>query len=214
MYLIVDHFLDPEEADRLLAQILASETRFVPSLVGHGSNAAEQSAIRSSLRLPGRVGVDLHHFTGSVRDRFAEFCRALGQSEFRIHHIERSIVAHGDADFYRRHTDVGGARDGHVRLISCVYYLHRQPCRFSGGELVIDPILGKMPGETVVPRHNRLVVFPSFLPHEVMPTRVPSREFADSRFSINCWLRREIASRVPGSRGAELPGDRDDLDPQ
>jgi Rps23 Pro-64 3,4-dihydroxylase Tpa1-like proline 4-hydroxylase len=40
------------------------------------------------------------------------------------------------------------------------------------------------------PRNNRLIAFPSFVPHEVRRVACPSGEFADSRFAINVWLSR------------------------
>jgi len=43
----------------------------------------------------------------------------------------------------------------------------------------------------IEPAQNRLVVFPSFVRHEVRKISCPSHDFADSRFSINCWLRKE-----------------------
>jgi Rps23 Pro-64 3,4-dihydroxylase Tpa1-like proline 4-hydroxylase len=39
----------------------------------------------------------------------------------------------------------------------------------------------------IEPGQNRLVAFPSWAPHEVMPISCPSRRFIDSRFAVNCW---------------------------
>ena len=75
-------------------------------------------------------------------------------------------------------------------MVSAVYYFHRQPRGFSGGQLAIYPI-DAGDAATIEPMHDRLVVFPSFAPHEVLPVTVPGNAFADARFSINCWLRRE-----------------------
>ena len=43
------------------------------------------------------------------------------------------------------------------------------------------------------PLHNSLVIFHSRMTHEVRPVRCPSRKFADGRFSVNCWFRRNLA---------------------
>jgi len=37
---------------------------------------------------------------------------------------------------------------------------------------------------------NSIVFFPSNYLHEVLPTRCPSGEFADSRLTYNGWLHR------------------------
>lgn len=42
----------------------------------------------------------------------------------------------------------------------------------------------------MAPETDTLVAFPSWLRHEVLPVRVPSGDWADCRFSINCWLLR------------------------
>jgi Rps23 Pro-64 3,4-dihydroxylase Tpa1-like proline 4-hydroxylase len=67
---------------------------------------------------------------------------------------------------------------------------------FSGGELRIHR-LGAKPGDfghDIEPRQGRLVVFPSWWPHEVLKVRCPSGNFADSRFSVNCWIHRQRPS--------------------
>lgn len=33
-----------------------------------------------------------------------------------------------------------------------------------------------------------LTIFSSWLPHAVLPVTVPSRQFRDARFAINCWV--------------------------
>ena len=38
--------------------------------------------------------------------------------------------------------------------------------------------------------NDSLVFFPSWLTHEVLPVTCPSGRFEDSRFAINCWVRR------------------------
>ena len=61
------------------------------------------------------------------------------------------------------------------------------PKGFSGGDLRI----GSLTSDEVVdiePEHNKLVIFPSFVPHEVLRIDRPSGRFADSRFAVNLWL--------------------------
>lgn len=194
--LVIDDFLGATAADALLSQIIASEANFVPTHFRGPGTPSQDAAFRSSLRLPGRVGVDLDHFKAAIHARFAALCAGTGTAQFLVHHSECSIVAHRDGDFYKTHIDTRtgdpGAHGTHVRVLSCVYYLNQRPPAFRGGELLFHPLGG---GESmrVAPQHNRLAVFPSFIPHEVLPISSPSTRFADSRFSINCWLRRAVA---------------------
>ena len=196
-YMVIDDFLGAAPADHLLAQMLASAARFTPSKVRQQGTAAVKFAHRSSLRLPGRVGVDLDPFKTAIHARFAEFCGATGTAPFAIYHTECSVVAHGDGDFYKPHIDTRtgdpATQGKHIRLLSCVYYLGREPPAFSGGELVLHKLGSSEPAATIAPQHDRLAVFPSFIPHEVLPITCPSGAFEDSRFSINCWLHRVVA---------------------
>lgn len=198
-HLVIDDFLGAEAGDCLLAQILANAERFAPSSVRHASGGGVDTAYRSSLRLPGRVGVDLAEFKAAIHARFAELCSATGTALFPIYHSECSVVAHRDGDFYRPHIDLRTGnpetRGRHVRLLSCVYYLNQRPPAFTGGELMLYRMGGARtaePAARITPRHDRLVVFPAFVPHEVLPIACPSGRFADARFSINCWLHREV----------------------
>jgi Rps23 Pro-64 3,4-dihydroxylase Tpa1-like proline 4-hydroxylase len=83
-----------------------------------------------------------------------------------------------------------------------VYYFSEKPRRFQGGELRLhgfpDPFR-KTPGPVVdvVPEPDKLVIFPSWLEHEVLPVRVPSKAWRDCRFSINCWIHRVAAQADP-----------------
>lgn len=194
-HLILDGFLSDNIAARLLDEIVAAAARFVPSLVGGSRSGTTVPSIRSSLRLPGRVSVDLLPFKAAIAANSEELCAAVGIEPFAVDHTECSIVAHGDGHYYRTHVDtpLGGetVQLKHFRLVSCVYYLFRAPQGFKGGALNIHSL--NLPNEekaaiAIEPRHNRLVVFPSFIPHEVQNIVCPSGKFADFRFSINCWL--------------------------
>jgi Rps23 Pro-64 3,4-dihydroxylase Tpa1-like proline 4-hydroxylase len=193
---VLDDFLPQQAAETMLAQILAAEPAFTPSEIGRGATSRVNSDYRSSLRLPGRVGVDLTSLVDAIGARLDAVCTGAGVRTFPVAHHELSIVAHRDGDFYKPHIDTRtGATDGRsIRVVSCVYYLHRPQRGFSGGELAIHPIMGGGEPILIEPRHNRLAIFPSFIPHEVLPTR-SSGSFADSRFSVNCWLHQ---ARRPG----------------
>ncbi len=196
-HLVLDDFLPQETADAMLAQMIAAEPEFVPSEIGSGDKRRVNMGYRSSQRLPGQAGVDLVPFNEAIGVRLDAIFTGVGVRPFRVAQRELSVVAHRDGDFYKPHIDTrtGASDDGSVRVVSCVYYLHRVPRAFSGGELAMHPIAGGAEPMLIEPLHNRLVIFPSFIPHEVLETRA-AEDFADSRFSVNCWLRR---ARQPDS---------------
>lgn len=196
-HLVIDDFLSASAADGLLAAVIAAEPQFAPTSIVDVSGTVVDTQRRASLHLADQSGVDLAGLIAAIVDRAGDICQAIGVPGFAIHKCERSVVAHGDGDFYTRHIDTYNAQKGHVRVVSCVYYLHQRPAAFSGGELALYSVLGHPDAVRIAPRHNRLVAFPSFFPHEVLPIASTGR-FPDSRFSVNCWLRRSVGQSHAG----------------
>jgi hypothetical protein len=132
-----------------------------------------------------------------VRELVPELCERLEVPPFAVGQIEAQITVHNDGDYYRVHTDNGTA-ETRTREISYVYYFHRQPKQFTGGELALfdagqDGQGGTVPlGSPVVvePADNSLVAFPSSCMHEVRPVEMPSHALEDGRFTVNGWVRR------------------------
>ncbi|MEZ0091803.1 Rps23 Pro-64 3,4-dihydroxylase Tpa1-like proline 4-hydroxylase [Streptacidiphilus sp. EB129] len=121
-----------------------------------------------------------------------------------------SLNVHNDGDFYRPHQDTS-AEFARRRLLTFVYYLHRTPRPFGGGELrVFDAALplhtettGKWEERTWrdwEPEHDSIVFFRPTAWHEVRPVSCPSRHYPDSRFAINGWL----CSPDPANRGNDM----------
>jgi Rps23 Pro-64 3,4-dihydroxylase Tpa1-like proline 4-hydroxylase len=116
-------------------------------------------------------------------------------------------VAHSDGALLRRHIDMQRAPGvSSVRVLSGVYYLHREPKVFTGGLLRIYSLLAPGRFVDIEPVHNTLVTFPAWVPHEVLPVSCPSGDFMDSRFAVNCWLYalRPGAERVRPGLGDDI----------
>ena len=120
--------------------------------------------------------------------------RELHIDAFEPARAELSLVAHGDGAFLTRHVDFlrrGTAPT--MRMLSGVYYFHRRPRSFEGGALRLHEIGPRSRDARFVdvePDHNSMAFFGAFVSHEVMPVRVPSGRFEDSRFAINFWIHR------------------------
>jgi Rps23 Pro-64 3,4-dihydroxylase Tpa1-like proline 4-hydroxylase len=197
-FVVIDDFLAPVEHRELLALALAAEHEFKP-----GTVKSEESEHRRNL-----VIID---FGESVHSRliqsrlltwFPLLARTLGVPAFPVGCVESQLTAAGEGQYYKVHSDIG---PDCPRVLSCVYYLHREPRGFAGGELrLYDRI--EADGFTraadtftaVQPVANRMVIFPSDEFHEAMPVRCPSGDFADSRFAVTNWLHR-AARPDPGA---------------
>jgi Rps23 Pro-64 3,4-dihydroxylase Tpa1-like proline 4-hydroxylase len=122
--------------------------------------------------------------------------RKLGHEPFRSSRVEMQITASNDGDFFHWHCDNSGEAIA-SREITFVYFLHREPRAFRGGELRIYDSRWEngmyRPTENyraIVPQQNQVVLFASSLAHEITPVECPSNAFADSRFTVNGWFHR------------------------
>ena len=182
-------FLSAEAADALLDHALANPGLFQPTVVGGRDTGVADRDLRVSLGTR-----DLGPFEAVMKARIANFVprmiAALHMAPIEVAKIELEMVAHGDGAFYRRHKDASPARVAPtIRALSAVYYFHGRPRGFSGGALrLYAPGAGSVDHVDIEPEHNRLVAFPSWAPHEVMPVSCATGAFGDSRFAINCWV--------------------------
>jgi len=190
-HLVIDDFLLPDEHRDMLAMAIAMESSFQA-----GTVTSYDPEYRQNLNIPG-FGETAH--AKLLQNRlllwFPLMAKRLGERLFPLASVESQLTAAGSGQFFKLHADTG---PNSTRVVSCIYYIHREPRGFSGGELRLYDGLEDDSGirraadtyETVEPVSNRLLVFPSDELHEAMPVRCPSGEFADYRFAVTTWLHR------------------------
>jgi SM-20-related protein len=190
-YLVFHDFLDEDMVAGLLEYTIANKAAFQPTMVGSEKRRPDP-AIRVSLATR-----DLGSFKPILRAKFLalipDLVAKLQATPVDTPKLELQLVAHGDGAFYKRHIDTKTASGANnIRVLSGVYYFHVQPKAFTGGALRLyaigDPSMTTF--ADIEPEHNTLLVFPSWVLHEVMPVSCPSHRFVDSRFAINCWVYR------------------------
>lgn len=192
-YSIIDGFLGETAAGDLLELALASEHAAEPAAVTAKSGYAVDPSHRSAFSLAfGFEGSAF--FREAIMRRLGEIFESIGIRAFENPVLELEFVAHRDGGKFAEHVDTmtDSGREDSDRIVSAVYYFHREPRGFTGGQLAICGI-GSEERVEIEPVHDRLAIFPSFAPHEVTPVSVPGNAFADARFSINCWIRRPRA---------------------
>jgi len=193
---VFDEFLTLSELNTLRQYILDQEKRFEISEVlspGVTGGAVDYDQRRS------RVLMDLGGHERMIVDRLLMTClpRVLqkwGRDPFPITRIESQTTASNHGDFFCCHSD-NGAEVVATREITFVYFFHREPKQFSGGDLRIydsrrenNNYVPTANYRTLVPEQNQLVLFASGLSHEITPVDCPSGQFADSRFTVNGWI--------------------------
>lgn len=200
-YQVIDDFLCPREHQELLALALASEERFRA-----GTDLSSDPEYRQNLVIM-EFGETVH--AKLIQDRllvwFPVLARMFDMPVFPLAMIESQLTAAGEHQFYKVHSDDAPTCP---RVLSCVYYLHREPRGFGGGMLrlydAIEENGARRAADTftsIEPRNNRMVVFPSEEFHEVMPVRCPSGDFADYRFAVTNWLHRGASDDTEATFG-------------
>ena len=190
-YLQIDNFLTREDKKRLLNYVFAEEAEFVPT-----STATDEVNYRRS-----SVLYSFPEFAELIRDRIQsvalDIFRTLELPPFSVDYIESQLTAHNDGNYYKVHNDNGSSNTA-TRELTYVYYFHREPKPFLGGELVIYDskientyYVNADSFKTIEPRNNSIVFFLSRYMHEVLPVSCLSQSFQDSRFTINGWIHRQ-----------------------
>ena len=194
---VLDEFLTLTELNTLRQYVLEREPQFEISEVlspgVHGS-AVDYEQRRSRVLM--NLGGHERMITDRVLNCLPRVLQKWGRDPFPISRIETQATASNHGDFFHCHSD-NGAEAVAAREITFVYFFHREPKQFSGGELRIydsrrenDNYVPTANYRTIVPEQNQLVLFASGLSHEITPVDCPSGQFADSRFTVNGWIHR------------------------
>lgn len=194
---VLEEFLAPDELNELMRDTLDREAQFQISEVispGVSGGMIDYDHRRS------RVLMDLGRHRGvlvnRIRGCLGRVLEKLGRAPFEISEVEAQITASNHGDFFRSHSD-NMHNDTASRELTFVYFFHREPKAFGGGELRIydsrcenGAYFSTENYQTIVPQQNQIVFFPSSLVHEITAVDCPSHEFADSRFTVNGWFHR------------------------
>ncbi len=193
---ILDEFLSPQEVAELTQFTFEHEGDFQNSEVV--SPRSEGGVVNYEHRRS-RVLMDLDRFQDVMLNRIKavlpQVLAKLGMGEFSIADVEAQVTASNDGDYFHFHSDNASERVA-SRHLTFVYFFHREPRQFEGGELRIHDArlqdgayVSEGSYQTIVPQQNQIVFFPCELMHEITPVKCGSQRFADSRFTLNGWLR-------------------------
>jgi SM-20-related protein len=191
---VLDEFLAPQELDELVHYALEHEAEFQSSAVV--SPNGDPGVIDYNHRRS-RVLMDLGKHEQVILERIRcvlpKVLDQIGIEEFPVTDVEAQITASNDGDFFGAHSDDSEETIA-SRRVTFVYFFHREPRQFEGGELRLHDSPGSERHlttgsyQTIMPQQNQIVFFPCSRLHEITQVECPSRAFADSRFTLNGWL--------------------------
>jgi len=194
---LLDEFLAPQELQELTRFALERENAFhISEVISTGVEGGIVDPENRRSRVLMDLGKHGDVVVGRIQSALPRVLEKLGMKTFSVSRVETQITASNHGDFFRHHSD---NREEEVasRQLTFVYFFHREPKAFHGGELrlhnsQLENGAWTHPGDyrAVVPEQNQIVFFRSELLHEITPVVCPSQAFADSRFTVNGWLHR------------------------
>ena len=199
------NFLVPEQCERLSALAAEGHARFVPARAGKKGAARVDPEIRVTWESDHRTRQAFHPwFIQKIRGVVPEVLERLRMEDIGRYGIHMKMREYPTGGFYRAHTDEPYDPD-HPRKLNFVYFFHREPRRFSGGDLLLydtdaDTVACSFAAfSRIVPLRNSIVFFPSVSWHEVTHVRCETNDFKDGRWTVNghLWQRGGDAAADP-----------------
>jgi SM-20-related protein len=193
---ILDEFLVAQEWRGLLDYALSNAVSFRDTQVVGADGGSVLDLQNRRSRVLFELGPYHPMFSHRLMTFLPHVLLRLGQPGFAVSQLEIQLTATNANEFFRAHTD---NQSPHVqgRHITFVYFFHREPRQFDGGELRIfdteehhGQSVAVGPYRLVYPAQNQAVFFSSSCLHEILPVVCPSGDFADSRFTVNGWFHR------------------------
>ena len=191
-FVLVKDFLPTSFHATLLPFVLSVRGKLVPARIATGVKHGEyKPETRESLDLPGEWEVK-RHFRECLNAIIPSALSRLHVAPFEMCPAEVKVRAYLDGHFFRMHMDCpADVVDIAHRKVSYVYFFHKLPRGYTGGDLLLfDSNIESNRFTTsrftsIVPEDNTLIIFPSPYFHSVIPVGCSSRRYEDSRFVIN-----------------------------
>jgi Rps23 Pro-64 3,4-dihydroxylase Tpa1-like proline 4-hydroxylase len=188
------HFPQDILPQDVLEKILSLERTITPSLV---YSRKKQKGV-TSLKHRNSISLSNNAYIREISDKlqntverhWQEILSILQIKNFAKGTVEINCVIYGNNSYFKRHQDTFTSVRK-KRRISWVYYFHKEPKPFSGGELIF--YTGNEEVARVTPQAGMLIVFDSSMYHEVLAVHVKSDDFANGRFTITGFINQKLS---------------------
>ena len=184
----VCNFLPPDEHQAFLALMLAGREHF-SGLAWVDSGYVDESARHSFVANARIIDEVRPGFEPRLRRLVANALPRLGMADLGERHFNVRASVYPAGGFFAPHSDGRKATGrSEVRRINCLYYLHRQPKPFRGGDLLLHDSEVANTFTRIEPLDNSIVLFPSRCVHEVTLVECDPTDFGAGRFSVNSYV--------------------------
>ena len=185
----VRNFLPADEHAALLSRMLAGREHFGEP-AGVGAGYVPDPMTRNNSEANRRFAAEAQlGFEPRLRKLAEDASPRLGMRVLGAYRLDLKVRTYQTGEFYAAHSDFSEG-DSTPREINYVYYLHRRPKSFSGGDLLLHDGAGVSSFTRLEPEDNSIVLFPSRCVHEVTKVECDPGDFGAGRFSLNGALYR------------------------
>ncbi len=204
-FYVAERYLQPARHDELMRLGRDRAGEFKPSTVGMPTATGNVPVVRPESRASATlssIGPIADWFRSMIVEQLPTFASHCDVPPFEPAQVEVTCSAYAHGHHFAVHSD----RIHHpTRRLSFVYYFHRTPKPYTGGDLLLydtgvsDPTRRSPDRFTrIETRDNSLIVFPSGVFHEVTRVNSPSGAFADARFTIHGHIHESISEHASG----------------
>lgn len=193
-FVLIDGFLDAEHQARLWEVVAAPTAEFFAGSIKGAPGEVTDTNLRQA-QVMRRAG-PIHAWFMPLLEAAAsaDVLARLGVAPFEPGTRELQVTRHDDGAHLWMHIDIGPAHP--LRHLTYIYYFHREPRRFDGGDLLLfdqapDGKRSDLISFTrIAPLNNRLLLFPPNRLHQVSRVSSESHDPLDARWTVNGWLNR------------------------
>ena len=137
-----------------------------------------------------------------IRSVLPDVLARLGMAGIDRYEIELAMRVYPTGGFFKAHRDSSyGVFQS--RELNFVYFFHRRPRRFSGGDLLLYDMDADADAwvsgafSRITPLRNSIVFFPSACWHQVIPVQCGTDDLEDGRWVLNGHVRRLDEDSTP-----------------
>jgi hypothetical protein len=190
-FFLVDNFLEERALDHARDLVTERRDRFAAAGIGSG----EQRRVDADMRVANRASAGqalrellLPPLAGILHDRAIETYLRTGPVSASS--AEMDVVSYPQGGKYHPHRDQFGSVK---RILTAVIYLHKEPKRFQGGDLLLhdepeDESKNAGWFTRYIPAANSAILFPSTCLHEVTQCFNDTDDLMEGRMAINVWM--------------------------
>lgn len=185
-FVYIDDFFSPSEVEEILQELDSIRPKFLDGEKTRGARAPNGELLKHA------KGVFLNQcfdqpedsiIQGLTRRYFnPDFLKSIQGKAWFLRYLNKNMsltdytqmLYYEDSDTYGSHTDMA--------TVTFLYWVHKKPKKFVGGDLILEET------EKVSLVHNRLLIFPSVMRHEVTPVKMLDKKDGFGRYCISNFV--------------------------